>query len=312
MLEEKVGSRFIREWKRKDNKANLIIVHGVCEHSGRYKHVAEYFYGKGINVYTGDLVGHGLSDGLRVFIESIEDYFEDLNFFISRADGGLPTFILGHSMGGFITMLYGVKCHNPKIKGLIASSPYLKERLDIPPAKLAFARAAAKLYPKLSLKSGIKSHMVCRDKDVCRSYEKDSLNTNTVTVGWFVAMEKARKYTIENVLSFHYPLLMLQAGNDIIVDSKVNMSYFESIPVEDKEFELYKDFYHEILNDPERERALSRKIAFTGILTGLAVIILYSPAWFLISLSTRSLSWNPAFIKALHITSVHTPSFSGG
>ena len=155
-------------------------------------------------------------------------------------------------------MLYGVKCHNPKIKGLIVSSPYLKERLDIPPAKLAFARAVAKVCPKLSLKSGIKSYMVCRDKDVCRKYEKDRLNTNTMTVGWFGAMEKARKCTIENVLSFHYPCLMLQAGNDIIVDSKVNKSYFESIPVEDKEFELYEDFYHEILNDPERERALSR------------------------------------------------------
>lgn len=258
MLEEKVEGRYIREWKREDNSANLIIVHGVAEHSGRYIHVAEYFHERGLNVYTGDLVGHGLSDGPRVFIKSADDYLDDVNFFIRRVKNDKPTFILGHSMGGFITLFYGVKCHNPKISGLIVSSPYLKERLDIPPGKLLFGRVVAKLYPRLKLKSGIKSYMVCRDKEVCQKYEEDKLNTSTVTVGWFTAMEKARKYTIDNVQSFHYPCLMLQAGGDIIVDPRANKSYFESIPVQDKEFELFEGFYHEILNDPERERALSR------------------------------------------------------
>jgi lysophospholipase len=161
-------------------------------------------------------------------------------------------------MGGFIVLLYGVKCHNPRVKGLIVSSPYLKERLHIPQAKLIFGRMAAKVYPKLVLKSGIKSYMVCRDTDVSRKYEKDELNTSGATVGWFVAMEKARKYTIENVGSFHYPCLMLQAGGDIIVDPNVNKGYFDSLPVQDKDFELYQDFYHEILNDPEREKPLRR------------------------------------------------------
>ncbi len=258
MLEEKIEGRFIREWKKEDNSANLIIVHGVAEHSGRYIHVAEYFHERGFNVYTGDLVGHGLSDGTRVFIKSADDYLEDVSFFIRRVEDTKPTFILGHSMGGFIALYYGVKCHNPKIKGIIVSSPYLKERLDIPPSKLVFGRVVAKLYPKLRLKSGIKSYMVCRDKEVCRKYEEDELNTSTVTVGWFAEMEKARKYSIENVPSFHYPCLMLQAGGDIIVDPRANKSYFESIPVQDKEFELFQGFYHEILNDPERERALSK------------------------------------------------------
>jgi len=173
MIEEKIEGRFIREWKRDDNKANIVIVHGVAEHSGRYIHAAEYFQEKGFNVYTGDLVGHGLSDGPRVFIKSADDYIDDVNLFIRRVENSKPTFILGHSMGGFIALYYGVKCHNPKIKGLIVSSPYLKERLDIPYGKVLFGRAVAKLYPGLALKSGIKSYMVCRDKEVCRKYEED-------------------------------------------------------------------------------------------------------------------------------------------
>ncbi len=258
MLEEKIGGRFIREWKQDNNRANLVIVHGVSEHCGRYIHVAEYFHRRGFNVYTGDLLGHGLSDGARVYIKSADDYIDDVDLFISRIQDNKPIFILGHSMGGFVTLYYGVKRGNSQVKGLVVTSPYLKERLPIPKAKLVFGRVAAALYPKLRIKSGIKSQMVCRDEEVCSKYEKDLLNTDFVTAGWFTAMESARKYTLENISRLTCPCLMLQAGEDVIVDPEANSRFFEGIPAEDKEFELYKDFYHEILNDPEKERALSR------------------------------------------------------
>jgi len=258
MLEEKIGGRFIREWKQNSNRANLVIVHGVSEHSGRYIHVAEYFHQRGFNVYTGDLLGHGLSDGARVYIKSADDYIEDVDFFISRIRDSRPVFILGHSMGGFITLYYGIRRSSLPVNGLVVTSPYLKERLPVPKVKLIFGRAVAAVYPKLRLKSGIRSYMVCRDEEVCSKYEKDPLNTDFVTAGWFTVMEAARNYTLENIGRFNCPCLMLQAGEDVIVDSEANRCFFEGIPAEDKEFELYRNFYHEILNDPEKERALSR------------------------------------------------------
>lgn len=258
MLEEKIGGRFIREWKQDDNRANLVIVHGVSEHCGRYTHVAEFFHRRGFNVYTGDLLGHGLSDGARVYIKSADDYIEDVDFFIDRIQDKKPVFILGHSMGGFVALYYGVRRGSSRINGLVVTSPYLKERLPIPQAKLAFGRAAAAIYPKLRLKSGIRSNMVCRDEEVCGKYEKDPLNTDFVTVGWFTAMEAARKYTLENINKLNYPCLMLQAGEDVIVDPEANRRLFQAIPAEDKEFELFKGFYHEILNDPGKEKVLSR------------------------------------------------------
>lgn len=258
MKEQKVGSTFIREWKQEGNKANIVIIHGIAEHSGRYIHVAEYLHQRGINVYTGDLTGHGLSDGARVFVKTADEYLDNVRFFLSRIEDNKPIFLLGHSMGGFIVLHYGVKEQDTRVKGIIASSPYLKERLDISPVKLAFGRAAAKAYPKLKLNTGIKSRMVCRDKEVCRKYEEDKLNTTFATVGWFVEMEKARRYTIDNAGSFRCPCLMLQAGNDVIVDPEANRRFFDSMGTEDKEFEIYEDFYHEILNDPEKEKVLQR------------------------------------------------------
>lgn len=258
MVEEKIGKMFIREWEQEESKANIVIIHGVGEHSGRYKHVGEYFFGQGFNVYTGDLVGHGLSDGERVFVKSAEDYFENVNFFLSRIKNDKPIYLLGHSMGGFIVLYYALKASNPKISGIILSSPYVKLKLKVPAWKLAFGKIIAKWMPKTRLQNGIKADMVCRDPNVCKTYGVDNLNCRTVTAGWFVALENGRHEMMQQANKIQCPCLMLQSGNDVIVDGAATREFFESIGSLDKEFVMYNDFNHEMLNDPEKEKPLSK------------------------------------------------------
>ena len=54
-----------------------------------------------------DHVGHGKSDGKRVYIESVDHYVDDvIQHCMKMAETypDLPTFIIGHSMGGMITL----------------------------------------------------------------------------------------------------------------------------------------------------------------------------------------------------------------
>ena len=57
------NGRMITGWYAKpDNpRAVLQILHGMMEHSERYKAFAEWMAGQGIAVYAADLPGHGLS-----------------------------------------------------------------------------------------------------------------------------------------------------------------------------------------------------------------------------------------------------------
>ena len=59
-----------REWRPAagTTRAVLLILHGLGEHSGRYRHVAEALTDAGVACFGIDHRGHGLSDGARVFI----------------------------------------------------------------------------------------------------------------------------------------------------------------------------------------------------------------------------------------------------
>ena len=258
MWEGKVNSTYLREWVSEDNKANVIIIHGVGEHSGRYIKTADKLFEQGFNVYTGDLIGHGLSDGIRIYIESIEDYLDNVDLFISRVKNDKPLFLLGHSMGGFIVLYYMLFNKDRNIKGVIASSPYIKDKIKIPAIKYYLGKAAAATFPKLHIESGLKGDMVCRDQEIARNYDNDKLNCSKVTARWFVEVEKARQELLQQQTSFDSPCLILQAGGDIVVDAEGVQHFCQGISSSDKEFVLYDHFYHEILNDPERYNPMGK------------------------------------------------------
>lgn len=97
---------------RKDIKATVIILHGMQEHSGRYDDFARFLATKGFLVMTYDHLGHGRSvknknalgyiqrenPGMRLVDDGIE-----MSQLLAEQYPQIPHFIIGHSMGSFIT-----------------------------------------------------------------------------------------------------------------------------------------------------------------------------------------------------------------
>jgi alpha-beta hydrolase superfamily lysophospholipase len=84
------------------------IVHGLAEHAGRYRRLAEALTAAGYSVYACDLRGHGKTAHIRqelgFFAEEdgwrkcLNDLWQ-LTQFISAENPALPVLLLGHSMG---------------------------------------------------------------------------------------------------------------------------------------------------------------------------------------------------------------------
>jgi len=83
----------------KEPVAILLVAHGVCEHSGRYTNLVNYFVPKGYAVYALDHRGHGKSEGLRGYVKRFQDYLNDLKTFFDIVRGkhsGTKIFLVGH------------------------------------------------------------------------------------------------------------------------------------------------------------------------------------------------------------------------
>lgn len=100
-------------WTIKSPKANLVFMTGMQEHSERYDDMAKYLNNFGINVYVLDAVGQGLN---APKVEDQQKWFKnafDTNVTAAhekivqlKKDTGLPTYLMGHSMGSFMTQRY--------------------------------------------------------------------------------------------------------------------------------------------------------------------------------------------------------------
>ncbi|MBW5411294.1 alpha/beta fold hydrolase, partial [Brachyspira hampsonii] len=101
-------------------KAIVQIVHGLGEHAGRYKDFAEKLNKAGFLVCADDHRGFGRSTVSKDQIGHIADknghelIIEDMKHLMvnTKADyPNLPYFMMGHSMGSFLTRCFLIKYH---------------------------------------------------------------------------------------------------------------------------------------------------------------------------------------------------------
>lgn len=240
-------------------KAAVVIVHGIGEHSGRYAHVAAHLMLHDYAVYAFDLRGHGRSEGQpRVYVESFDEYVDDLACFLAdvRREHRGPLFLLGHSMGGGIAARYVVERGADGLAGLVLSSAALKIPDALSPLLQKLAGIASRMVPKLPA-TRLDTSRLSRDPAVVRAYEEDPL-VHTGGVRARVGHEILRNVALirAHADAFTLPLYVFHGTADEITDPEGSRAFYERAPSDDKTLALYEDFYHETMNEPERERVL--------------------------------------------------------
>lgn len=246
---------FYRIWEPEQIKAVLILVHGFAEHVGRYEHVAKYFADRGLVVGAPDQRGHGRSPGKRGHIDTFQQYLDDLKKFVGlmkKEYSGKKCFILGHSMGGTVSLYYCLK-YPEGIDGVIISSAGLKMAPKMTKLKL-LAKVLSIFLPRLSLPSGIDADWLSHDKAVGKKYSQDPLVYNGATAKFGTEFMKAIDGLQRDAGQLKVPCLIMYAGEDKLVDPRGSEQFFSQLTLEDKKLIKYEGFYHELLNEVDKEK----------------------------------------------------------
>jgi alpha-beta hydrolase superfamily lysophospholipase len=252
-------SLFRRTWRPAGpERAVLINVHGLGDHSGLYPALVEHFTARAIAVYAFDLRGNGRSPGQRAYVERWDEYREDLERFVAvvrREEPDRPIFLLGNSLGGLIVLDYAL-CRPEGIRGIIAASPPLGQ-LGVPAPLLALGRLLSRVWPRFSVRTGMDLTGLARDPVVAETVLADPLFHRVGTARLSTEVVAAIARVQAAAPRFPLPLLVLHGSADRMVPPDGSRAFVARVGHPDRQLREYAGAYHVLFADLDRERVLT-------------------------------------------------------
>lgn len=242
----------------------LIVLHGQGEHSGRYLHVPHYLGDLVGSVYAIDHRGHGQSSGNRGHIDTFDDYANDAAMAVKRYTrylqkryGKAEIHLLGHSMGGMIGLRMLQLHPELEIASVTFSSPMFELAFKVPPIKHFAAKLMNKLAPSLSIPGEPLGDLVSRDPEVVKHYKGDKYNHGLASPAFYLSYLATREKIVAQARDFRHPLLFLIPTGDRIIDHHATLKLYDKVFAPEKKLIVYEDYYHEILNEPGKDKVFA-------------------------------------------------------
>jgi len=246
------------------NSQSIIIVSGRSESYLKYQELCFDLYRLGYNVFIADHRGQGLSARMlanthKGYVESFDHYSIDLHTFIRdivspaqlKNNNTSKPYILAHSMGGAITARY-LQVHPDSIKAAVFSSPMFRINSGAIPYNMAKAMAYLGLYVNNLLsntpwyffgqkntsstqcvnafKNNPLMHSELRYQIFSQVYaQNQEIQLGGVTFKWLTEALKVEKKLFCELPALTTPILVLQAGNDKIVDNKLQNDFCKQV-----------------------------------------------------------------------------------
>lgn len=229
-------------------RASIVLMHGLGEHCGRYRHLAQFLNACGLSVRCYDHRGHGRSQGPRGDVINGDPMLQDAQIVIDdfAARFTRPPYLFGHSMGGLFAARFALSGVSP-LRGLILSSPALALRLS--PLQGFLLKVMDATAPWLGLPNGLQPRFLSHERKVVAAYKSDPLVHGRISARLLRSMLASIAYCQANAHTLAVPALIQLAGDDRLVDADGSRRFFARLPARRAVLKVYEGFYHEIFND---------------------------------------------------------------
>jgi alpha-beta hydrolase superfamily lysophospholipase len=238
-------------------KAAIILVHGHGDHSGGLQNISASLVNNDYIVYTFDLRGHGKSTGKRGFIRSWDEFRGDLHEFrklVSIEQPELPLYIVGHSIGGLITLEYSID-HSAGVAGIIAIAPAIS--YEVTPFEQLGIILMGKLKPDYRINKSRKIRLLTRNSAMRAKFNSDSLRHNIVTPGLGHSLIQAISRLVNQAPSIKLPFLLQYGLDDKITPPTKLSDFFNLVASKDKQLYEYPLVRHRPFDGVGKEKFLA-------------------------------------------------------
>ncbi|WP_407684867.1 alpha/beta hydrolase [Mycobacterium sp. HUMS_1102779] len=245
-------------------RAVVVLSHGLGEHARRYDHVAQCFGDAGLVTYALDHRGHGRSGGKRVLVRDMSEYTGDFDTLVriaTREHPGLACVVLGHSMGGAIVFTYGVE-RPDNYDLMVLSGPAVAAQDQLSPLLVLAAKVLGVLVPGLPVQE-LDVDAISRDPAVVAAYKDDPLVYHgKVPAGIGRVLVHVGETMPQRAPALTAPLLVVHGSDDRLIPVAGSRRLVECAGSADVELKVYPGLYHEVFNEPERDRVLGDVVSW--------------------------------------------------
>lgn len=250
------------------SRRNLLLLHGACEHGGRYMEFARTSASAGWRVLIPDLRGHGLSTGVPVYVRHFDEYLQDVRLLCRHFSlDPQQTVVVGHSLGGLIlARLLETQADIATAACLLC--PYLGLQIHVDRFTLIVGRILATVWPCFRFRSRVRAIDLSTDQAYLEERRKDLLIHRSITAGWFFAVQRALQQVHAEAPRLQLPLLVLQSEPDHVVDPRETQRWFQAVGSPDRTLEMLPGHRHELLQETDRHATAKRILQWLATRAG--------------------------------------------
>ena len=254
------GIRLFCRWRHPSGppRAVIVLVHGLCEHSGRYEELAGFFQSQGYALFAFDLRGHGRSEGRRGHARRMGLMRSDLEqalMHVRSTYTDADIVIYGHSLGGLLVAAHLVGDRSREIRAAVISSPWIRLVLTPPPLLVRMSAVLEKIFPGVQVDSRIDPRELSRDASVGEAYRADPLVHSRISARFFNEVLRAIKTVRTGAHNIAVPVLIMHGEADRITDFEASRSFSASIGRQ-ATFISWPECRHELHHEITRDEVL--------------------------------------------------------
>ncbi|MCA9158514.1 MAG: lysophospholipase [Planctomycetales bacterium] len=257
-------SKYVTRWLPESApQANVVIVHGLGEHGGRYDSLAQHFVQAGFSVSAFDQQGHGRSPEPRGKIRSYNSMLDDIASFLKwnqAKQANTPTVMFGHSMGGNLVINYALRNY-PQPERVISSSPMLEKATPVHPGFLRFARWLMRITPNIKIRSEVVVERLMSDPVEQQMLRDDELFHSQITLRLGAGLLDSGAWALEHAGRVKTALLLSHGSSDYLTSFKASVE-FARLAGETCELVALDGELHDPFRSLQREAILARYVDF--------------------------------------------------
>ena len=247
---------------------NLVISHGLGEHSSNYYHILNYFEGANVNIFAYDMRGHGKSKGERGKALGIFELSYDLEAYLAmlRNEFQIKKPILcGHSLGALVALNFALEHSNQwNLEALVINATSFRGVLTIVQRiKAAFAKTLHFLLQSkakgLIFDRGTPVQQLTHDEEVIKHRLNDPLAHDKVSLSLALDILETGPKVLTKASQLQIPVLVSHGQEDALTDPQASVEFYEQVASQEKHLHIYPDMYHETYNEVAEQRQQALK-----------------------------------------------------